>query len=233
MGLSEIEVLAKTSLFGSMPRTELQRVGRLLRARQYTRGEVIFLEGDIGTALCLIAEGRVRIQLTGTDGREVTLNVYGSGEIFGEMSLLDGEPRSADAIAQEASRVFWLQRDDFAAFLAAHSSAAMTMLAGLSRRLRRTTRLVQDSAFRDVPGRMARVLLELMETYGHATAAGVRIELRLTQTELGALVGTTRESVNRTLHDFEHLGLLQWAAGGITITQVQHLRARADRMGGS
>src|SRR4051812_11704406 len=98
MGLSETEILAKVPLFSFLPETERERLGRLLRPRRYARGEVVFLEGDAGTALCLIAEGRIRIQLTGTDGREIILNSYGLGELFGELALLDGEPRSADAI---------------------------------------------------------------------------------------------------------------------------------------
>jgi CRP/FNR family cyclic AMP-dependent transcriptional regulator len=149
VGLSAGEILAKVPLFSGLPAEERERLGRRLSPRRYTRGTVIFLEGDAGTALCLIVEGRIRIQLTEADGREVVLNVYGPGEIFGELALLDGEPRSADAIAQDPSRLFWLQREDFAAFLDSHPRAAMTMLASLSRRLRHTTRMVQDSTFRD------------------------------------------------------------------------------------
>jgi len=228
VGLSETELLAKVPLFSGLPDEERERLGSLLRSRRYTRGEVIFLEGDEGTALCLIAEGRIRIQLTGADGREVVINVYGPGEIFGEMALLDGEPRSADAIAQDGSRVYWLQREDFAAFLDSHPRAAMTMLAGLSRRLRHTTRVVQDATFRDVPARLARVLLDLAAGNGQATASGIRIESRLTQGELAAMVGASRETVNRALRGFEQRGLIGWEASRITILQPEQLRARAE-----
>jgi CRP/FNR family cyclic AMP-dependent transcriptional regulator len=228
VGLSENEVLAKVPLFAGLPDEERERLGALLRARRYARGEVIFLEGDQGTALCLIAEGRIRIQLTGADGREVVINVYGPGEIFGELALLDGEPRSADAIAQDASRVFWLQRDDFAAFLDSHPRAAMTMLASLSRRLRHTTRVVQDATFRDVPARLARVLLDLAAGNGQVVAPGIRIESRLTQGELAAMVGASRETVNRALRGFEQRGLIRWEANRILIAQPEQLRARAE-----
>ena len=228
MGLSETEVLAKVPLFSGLPDEELERLGALLRPRRYARGEVIFLEGDQGTALCLIAEGRIRIQLTGSDGREVVINVYGPGEIFGEMALLDGEPRSADAIAQEASRVFWLQREDFAAFLDSHPRAAMTMLASLSRRLRHTTRVVQDATFRDVPARLARVLLDLAARNGQALEAGIRIESRLTQGELAGMVGASRETVNRALRGFEQRGLIRWEANRILIVKPDDLRGRAE-----
>ena len=228
VGLSENEVLAKVPLFSDLPDEERERLGTLLRSRRYARGEVIFLEGDQGTALCLIAEGRIRIQLTGADGREVVINVYGPGEIFGELALLDGEPRSADAIAQDAARVFWLQRDDFSAFLDSHPRAAMTMLASLSRRLRHTTRVVQDATFRDVPSRLARVLLDLAARNGQAVEHGIRIESRSTQGELAAMVGASRETVNRALRGFEQRGLIRWEANRILIAEPAQLRARAE-----
>ena len=228
VGLSEDEILAKVPLFASLPDEERKRLGSLLRPRRYARGEVIFLEGDEGSALCLIAEGRVRIQLTGTDGREVVLNVYGPGDFFGELALLDGEPRSADAIAQDATRVFWLQRDDFAHFLNGHPREAMTMLASLSRRLRHTTRVVQDATFRDVPARLARVLLDLAVPNGETVTPGTRIEARLTQGELAGMVGASRETVNRALRGFEQRGLIGWDANRIAILQPALLRARAD-----
>jgi CRP-like cAMP-binding protein len=227
-GVERTALLAKVPVFAGLPEDERERLGSLLRSRRYTRGEVIFLEGDQGTALCLIAEGRIRIQLTGSDGREVVINVYGPGEIFGELALLDGEPRSADAIAQDAARVYWLQREDFAAFLDSHPRAAMTMLASLSRRLRHTTRVVQDATFRDVPARLARVLLDLAARNGQAIPGGIRIESRLTQGELAAMVGASRETVTRALRGFEQRGLIGWEASRIIINQPEQLRARAE-----
>jgi CRP/FNR family cyclic AMP-dependent transcriptional regulator len=228
VGLNEDEILAKVPLFSGLPAEERARLARLLRPRRYARGEVIFLEGDEGTALCLIAEGRVRIQLTGADGREVVITVYGPGDFFGELALLDGEPRSADAIAQDASRAFWLQREDFAAFLEIHPRAAMTMLASLSRRLRHTTRVVQDATFRDVPARLARVLLDLALKNGQPVEQGIRIESKVTQGELAAMVGASRETVNRALRGFEQRGWIGWDAARIVIYQPDQLRARAE-----
>jgi len=220
--------LAGVPLFSGLPSAELDRLGGLMRARDYARGEVIFLEGDAGTSLCVIASGRVKIVLTSADGREVVLNVYGPGEFFGEFALLDGEPRSADAVAQEPSRVFTLQRTDFLRFLEAHPRAAATLLAVLSRRLRHTTRVVQDAAFRDVPGRLARVILDLADTHGRPAADGVRVETRLTQTELASMIGASRETVNKALRSFERVGLLRLERSGITIVEPARLRARAE-----
>jgi CRP/FNR family transcriptional regulator/CRP/FNR family cyclic AMP-dependent transcriptional regulator len=154
--------------------------------------------------------------------------VYGPGEIFGELALLDGEPRSADAIAQDAARVFWLQRADFTAFLDSHPRAAMTMLGSLSGRLRHTTRVVRDATFRDVPARLARVLLDLAARNGQAVPQGIRVESWMTQAELAAMVGASRESVNRALRGFEQHGLIGWDSHWITIKRPEQLRARAD-----
>ena len=181
MGMDEpmitgLEALAKVPLFTGLPPNELARLGALVRPRRYRRGEVIFLEGDSGTSLCVIALGQVKIVLSGADGREVVLNVYGPGDFFGEFALLDGEPRSADAIAQEGCLLYWLTREDFLAFLEAHPRAASTLLAVLSRRLRHTTRVVQDATFRDVPARLARVVLDLATTRGRSAGDGVVVE---------------------------------------------------------
>ena len=222
------EALGKVPLFAGLPPTEMERLGALVRARRYRRGEVIFLEGDAGSSLCIIAVGRVRIVLSGADGREVVLNVYGPGDFFGEFALLDGEPRSADAIAQEPCLLYWLTRDDFLAFLESHPRAASTLLAVLSRRLRHTTRVVQDAAFRDVPARLARVVLDLVTTRGRPHGDRVLVDGRLTQSELASMVGASRETVNKALRGFERSGLLRHERGVITVMQPEQLRARAN-----
>src|SRR6185503_6496417 len=122
----------------------------------------------------------------------------------------------------------WLQREDFAAFLDSHPRAAMTMLASLSRRLRHTTRVVQDATFRDVPSRLARVLLDIAQRSGEVVPQGIRIETRVTQGELAAMVGASRETVNRALRGFEQRGLIVWEGSRLTIAQPEQLRARAE-----
>ena len=218
------EALRRVALFASLRPPELEQLARCVRSQDYGRDQVIFLEGDVGTALGVIASGRVRICLTGIDGRQVVLNVYGPGEFFGEFALLDGEPRSADAVAQEPCRLFWLRRDDFLAFVEAHPRAAATLLAVLSRRLRHTTRVVHDAALRDVPARVARVLLDLAESHGRPSPSGVVVDVRLTQAELAAMVGATRETVNRALRSFERLNLLRYERNSVTVLRTEELR---------
>jgi CRP/FNR family transcriptional regulator, cyclic AMP receptor protein len=227
-GMSGAEALKKVPLFAGLPGPELERLGGCMRPRRYARGEVIFLEGDPEAGLCVIASGRVKIILTGEDGREVVLNVYGPGEFFGEFALLDGEPRSADAVAQEASSVYWLRRDDFLAFLKRHPGAMASLLAELSRRLRHTTRVVQDAAFRDVPARLARAILDLAAARGRPEPAGIVVDAHLTQAELAAMVGASRETVNRSLRDYQRRGILRYERDRITVLRPERLRERSE-----
>ena len=222
--MSGAEALRRVPLFAGLPDAELARVGACLRQRRYARGEVIFLAGDPGTGLALIESGRVKIALVGDDGREIVLNVYGPGEFFGEFALLDGEPRSADAVAHEACRLFWLERDHFLRYLEAQPRAAASLLAVLSRRLRHTTRLVEDAAFRDVPARLARAILDLAAARGRPAADGVVIDAHLTQAELASMVGATRETVNRSLRAYQRRGLLRLDRGRITVLRAEGLR---------
>ncbi|MCC6176771.1 MAG: Crp/Fnr family transcriptional regulator [Chloroflexi bacterium] len=226
--ITPVDALASVPLFAGLSASDAERLAAALRARRYTRGETILLEGDVGASLGIIADGRVKITLTDANGREVVLNVYGPGEFFGEFALLDGEPRSANAIAQDACLLYWLHRDDFLGFLDAHPRAAATLLAVLSRRLRHTTRIVQEAAFRDVSARLARTILTLAEEHGRSSSSGIVVDARLTQSELAALVGASRETVNRSLRGFEDLGLLQRRRGRIVIVDAPALRRRAS-----
>jgi CRP-like cAMP-binding protein len=221
------EIPDAVPLFAGLSKQEREYLGSLLRVRQYSRDEVIFKEGDEGTGLGLIASGRVRMQLTGGNGRQVVINVYGPGEIFGELALLDGEPRSVDAIAQDAARVLWLQREDFAGLLDSHPHAAMTMLASL-RRPRPTTRSVQNTALRDVPAQLARVLLDLAMRNGRAVEQGILIETQQTQSELAAMVSAPRELVVKALRGFERQGLIGRHSNRIMVNRPRELRALAE-----
>jgi CRP/FNR family cyclic AMP-dependent transcriptional regulator len=221
------EALAAVPLFRELAAAELELLAAATRRRRYKRGEVIFLEGDPGAGLCIIESGRVNIVLRGEDGRELVLNVYGPGEFFGEFALLDGEPRSADAVAQDACLVHWLRRQDFLAFLESHPRVAWELLAVLSRRLRHTTRVAGDATFRDAPARLARALLELAAVRGRPGERGTVLDGRLTQSELAAMIGATRETVNKSLRSFQRRGLLTHDRGTVTILLPDGLRKQA------
>ena len=228
-GRAEPEVLARVGLFADLSADELVGLAALMRPRPYAKDEVIYLRGDTGTAFYVIASGRVKITLTSPDGKELILRRLGPGDFHGELALLDDEPRSADAVASEASVLLILQRDAFRQFLADHTAVATKLLATVSGYLRRNAELIQDATFLDVPARLARILLELA---GNASdedglpPPGAVIPDRMKQAELASLVGATRESINKWLGSFEKQGLISYDKGQITLLRPGGLKQR-------
>jgi CRP-like cAMP-binding protein len=217
-------VLAQVPLFAELAPAELEALAACLRPRQYRRGGPIFFQGDPGTGFYIIQSGRVKIALTSPDGREVVLTLLGPNDFFGDLALLDGEPRSADALALDDCSLLLLTRDDFLKFLDTRPRVSRELLAVLSRRLRRNAQLIQDAAFQDISGRLARLLLTLAEQHGQPGAEGVLIGARLTQSELAAMVAATRESVNKALRGLERQGLVRRQRGLITLLDPDALR---------
>jgi CRP/FNR family transcriptional regulator, cyclic AMP receptor protein len=225
---AEPELLARVGLFADLSVAELTGLAGLMRPRSYAREEVIYLRGDPGTAFYVIASGRVKIALTSPDGKELILRRLGPDDFHGELALLDDEPRSADAIATDASVLLVLQRDAFRQFLAEHPAVATKLLATVSQYLRRNAELIQDATFLDVPARLARILLELAGGDGadDLPPPGAVIPDRMKQAELASLVGATRESINKWLGSFERQGLISIDKGQITLLRPGALRQR-------
>lgn len=224
-------VLAHVPLFAVLGPSELETLGRALRPRRYARGDVVFQQGDPGDAFYVIESGEVKVVLPSEDGREAILTILGPGHFFGELSLLDGEPRSADVVAKEDCSLLALHREDFRNFLTQHPHAAAALLAVLSRRLRATDDLVHDAAFLDVAARLARLLLKLGETHGREEKQGLVLGIRLTQEDLASMVGSTRETVNKWLKSWQRQGLLEHRGGILTINQADELRKRTHLIG--
>jgi CRP/FNR family cyclic AMP-dependent transcriptional regulator len=216
--------LARLPLFGGLTAEELDTLAGSLRRRRSARGEVLFLAGDPGDSLYIIEAGRVKIALSSAQGKEVVLTILGPTDFFGDLALLDGEPRSADAITLEPCQLLQLRREDFLGFIDAHPAVAKKLLGVLSRRLRRNAQLLQDAAFHDVPGRLARLIVELVEREGRANGGAVVISSRLTQSDLAGMIGATRESVNKGLRSFERRGLLRAERGRIVVLDLAGLR---------
>jgi CRP-like cAMP-binding protein len=222
VALVDASVLSRVPLFADLDQQDLHRLIDELRPRRYRRGETVFVTGDPGTSLCVVSTGRIKLALSSTEGREVILDMLGPGEVFGELALLDGEPRSADAVAVEASELLLLARDAFLRFLRDRPEVAINLLGVLSRRLRRDAQLVQDVAFLDVPGRLARTILRLASS----DEGGMLRTPRLTQSDLAAAAGTTRETLNKFLGIFAEQGLIQWDNGRVTVLDSERLRRR-------
>jgi CRP-like cAMP-binding protein len=194
------------------------------------------VEGDPGTGLYVVERGRVKIARTSAEGREIVFAVRGPGEFFGDMALLDGEPRSADAVALEECVLLLMHRDDFVRFLEAHPKAAVRLLAVLSRRLRDGMRQQEEATLLDAAGRVARALVRLAEERGGPPGRGEGdafgpdarvVEAPPTQAQLAAHVGLTRESVNKWVRAFARRGAVRWEKGRLTVLRPEELRRRA------
>lgn len=202
-------LLAKSFLFSEcIPDGRANGLVAKVALRKVAKGSVFFRKGDAGDVMFAIASGMVRISAASEDGKEVVLGILGEGDLFGEISLLDGKARAADAIAMTDCNVLVLKRQDFLDHVAANPDFALGLMQSLARRLRTTDSQIEDAAFLSLPGRVAKRLLHLARDYGSATAAGIRIQIKLSQQELANLVGVSRESVNRILVGWMTDGLL-------------------------
>jgi CRP-like cAMP-binding protein len=222
--VSTAAVLEKVPLFGQLGPVDLQRVLELARERAYPKNSVILFEDDPGDALYVVATGQVKVVLIGEDGREVILSVLGEGEFFGEMALIDDEPRSAHVIAMEDSTLVVLRREDFTNILMQVPAIALALLKELSRRLRRVDEKVGSLVLLDVNGRVAQLLLELADEEG-----GEHITRRLTHHTIAQMIGSSRETVSRTMRDLVDKGLIHISRKDITVKDRAALEAAAGR----
>lgn len=222
----KLSLLARVPLLTELSQAALEELAAHLQVRRYRRGEVVCSRGDPGNMLYLVGSGRVKASVTSPDGREVILALLGPGEFFGLVSLLDGEPLSADLVAQEPCDLLLLPRADFVNCLETTPTAAVRLLVAVSKRLRYTSQMVQDAATLDVGGRVARVLLDLAQWQEAESGEPVEVRTRLTQSELAALIGATRESVNKWLGFYERRGLIRRDGDRITVTRPDQLHQR-------
>jgi CRP/FNR family transcriptional regulator, cyclic AMP receptor protein len=202
------ELLSHVSIFQHLEPAALDRLGARLKVMSFNKEALIVSQSDPGDSMFIIDQGRVKVVLYGDSGREVILSIFRSGEFFGEMSLLDGQPRSANVIALEDSKLLVLSRDDFVKHLNEFPSTALNILAEMSTRLRRADEVIGNLALLDVYARVARILVDLAKTDGRPTDEGIVIRERPTQQDLAAMIGTSRETVSRVLSEFQRRGLL-------------------------
>ena len=218
--MSPTDVLKRVPLFSDLADTELARFSDVIREREYPKNSVILFEDDPGDALYIVAAGQVKVVLIGEDGREVILSVLGDGDFFGEMSLIDDEPRSAHVIAMKDSQLLVLRRDDFQARLQETPTIALKLLKVLVQRLRRADEKIGGLVLLDVNGRVAQLLLDLAEESG-----GPRITRRLTHHTIAQMIGSSRETVSRAMRELVERGTIEVSRREITIRQPDALRS--------
>jgi CRP-like cAMP-binding protein len=191
------------------------------------RGDVLFSEGDPGDRLYVVVDGKIKLGRTSSDGRENLVAVLGSGEMFGELSLFDPGPRTATATAVTDSKLIVLGHADLQPWLEGRPEVAAQLLMALAKRLRRTNEALADLVFSDVPGRVAKALLDLAKRFGVPAEDGVHVTHDLTQEELAQLVGASRETVNKALADFQQRGWIRHEARAVVLLDVERLNRRA------
>lgn len=191
------------------------------------RGQVVFSEGDDGDRLYVIAEGKIKLGTTSIDGRESLLAILGPGEMFGELSLFDPGPRTATATALTETTLLALGHDALGPWLNGRPGVAQALLKALSQRLRKTNENLSDLVFSDVPGRVAKAILELNEKFGEKRPNGLYVEHDLTQEELAQLVGASRETVNKALADFVQRNWIRLEPRAVLILDLERLAKRA------
>ena len=225
------EALRACRLFAGLDHAGIAVVVAALRARRFRRGEVIFHEGDPGDSLSIVSKGSVKILVTPEDGAEpAILTTIGPGGFFGELALLDGEPRSATAVAVGPTETFVLRRDAFDRLVDEQPAIRHALLAALAHEVRRLTAQLEDLHFLDLPGRLARHLLrEIQASDGALPRGEVRLPWPYTQGELAGMIGGSRQSVNRLLADFVAQGVLRFEGDELVIPDPRRLAAAARR----
>ena len=222
-----VDGLGSSPLFAALEPEEQRELRSQMVEVRLGRGQTLFNEGDPGDRLYVVAEGKVKLGRTAGDGRENLLAVMGPGEMFGELSLFDPGPRTAAATAVTDTTLRGLGHADLQPWLTEHPQVAVHLLAALARRLRRTNEAMADLVFSDVPGRVAKALLDLANRFGVPADDGLRVTHDLTQEELAQLVGASRETVNKALADFAGRGFLRLEGRGVVILDLERLRRRA------
>ena len=221
------DVLRQAPLFSALDDEAATALRSSMSETRLRRGDVLFHEGDSGDRLYIVAEGKVKLGRSAADGRENLLAIMGPGQMFGELSLFDPGPRSATVTAVTDATFASLSHEDLLRWLDGRPIVARGLLTQLASRLRKSNDVVADLVFSDVPGRVAKALLDLADRFGRTADDGVHVHHDLTQEELAQLVGASRETVNKALADFGHRGWLRLEGKSVVILDAERLSRRA------
>src|ERR1700675_1264250 len=225
--LSQRQVLRRSSLFAKLGDTEIDAVLAHATVVRHAEGDQIFAKGDPGDSMMAVLKGRVMISSPSPDGRQVVLTVMREGDVLGEIALLDGNERTADATAQVDCELLIVPRRSLLALLERRPDLCIDLLILLCERLRRTNEQVEDLAFLDLEARIAKVLVRLAEENGGGKSPTRPVGVKISQRALGELVGGSRESVNKHLQDWKRLGIIVIEKGSIVIRDVEALSGLA------
>ena len=220
----KLSLIRDHPLFRDLPVAVLEHLGSYMKTRKVARGMAIFAKGDPGSGLMGVLSGTVRVSVASVEGKDIVLNMFHGGDVFGEIALLDGRPRTADATAMSDCELIVIERRDFVPFLRDNPDIMLKFIEILCSRLRRTSEQVQEVSFLNLPTRLARALLEL-STGGGGSGDG---KLAITQRELSQMIGRSRESTNKQLRSWEKRGWIALERGGVCVLAKERLATIAN-----
>ena len=223
----EEEVVRRAPLFTALDEAAAVSLRASMDSVKIAKGSILFKEGDGGEHLYVIIDGKLKLGTSSGDGRENLLSILGPGEMFGELSLFDPGPRTSTATAVTDAKLLSLSHEKVIPWLKQNPEVALQLLTRLSQRLRRTNEAVGDLVFSDVPGRVAKALIDLGDRFGKTTPEGLLVNHDLTQEELAQRVGASRETVNKALADFAGRGWLKLDGRSVLIADVDRLSKRS------
>ena len=218
----DISLLRKVPLFEGLKDEDLDAIAKVTITRSYSKDQIIIFAEEEGDSLFIIEKGRVKVCIVSEDGREVILSMLGEGAVFGELSLLDGKPRSANVVAIQNTDLYTVRRADFLQLIYKVPQIAVAMLAELAVRLRKTDRKIEGLALLDVTSRISETLLQLATEQGTETEDGIFLESRPTHQQLANMSGATRETVSRALKRLNSQGYIHAKGRSITILREDH-----------
>jgi CRP-like cAMP-binding protein len=223
--VDNVALLQGHPLFGALDLVQLRRLGAFARRHHVASGTTIFAKGDAGVGLFSVCEGTVKITVPSIDGREAMFNLLHAGEIFGEIALLDGQPRTADAVAMTDCELMVIERRDFLNFVHSEPTVALKLIELLCARLRWSSQHFEELVFLNLPARLARLLLRLLNQDEGSAEEG---RLKITQLEISHMLGSTRESVNKQLRIWTKRKWIALERGGIVLLAFDELAAIAN-----
>lgn len=220
----KLSLLRSHPLFRDLPPGVIEHLGSYMKTRRVARGTTIFAKGDPGSGLMGVLAGAVKVSVASADGKDIVLNVFREGDIFGEIALLDGRPRTADATAMSDCELIVIERRDFVPFLSSQPDVMLKFIEILCSRLRRTSEQVQDITFLNLPTRLAKTLLQLT---GGVQGSATPSKATITQREISQMIGMSRESTNKQLRAWAKRGWIRLERGGVGVIAPDKLTAIA------
>jgi len=219
-------VIRSAPLFSALNDEEAASLRASMTQVKVSKGHTLFKEGDEGDRLYVVLEGKLKLGTTSIDGRENLLSILGPGEMFGELSLFDPEPRTATATAVTDAKLLALAHDQVIGLVTRHPQASLELLRRLAQRLRKSNEILADLVFADVPGRVAKAIIDLGARFGQKKDDGLHVNHDLTQEELAQLVGASRETVNKALADFASRGWVRLEPRAVVVLDYERIAKR-------